>query len=58
MKLWPRFSDNYSDVKYFYEKSKESSHIVVSSVLLETEINEMEDANLVAGWQPCVVPNQ
>jgi hypothetical protein len=50
------FADNYLEVKYFDENNMESVDSVVSSMHLETKNTEIEDANLVAGWQPCVDP--
>jgi hypothetical protein len=50
------FTDNYLEVKYFDENNTESVDSVVSSMHLETKNTEIEDANLVAGWQPCVDP--
>jgi hypothetical protein len=50
------FADIFTEVDYFDESSKENDDIIVTGTQLEIANTEIEDANLVAGWQPCVDP--
>jgi hypothetical protein len=50
------FTYNYLEVEYFDENSKESLGSIVSDLQFETENSDVEDAILIAVWQPHVDP--